>query len=134
MVADPTRLQLLSLIIGSPNGEALVGELAAELGVTQPTVSHHVKVMTEAGLLRRDRRGRLRSGTRSCRRAGEVVERVRDDAADGMRARTRHRLMLPEAASDLPHRFEGCHPRFPTIDDGAVHRHVLAGDDRPLCR
>ncbi len=57
-IADPTRLQLLSMIIGSPNGEAVVGELAAELGVSQPTVSHHVKIMHDDGLLDRDQRGR----------------------------------------------------------------------------
>lgn len=57
-IADPTRLQLLSMIIGSPNGEAIVGELAAALGVSQPTVSHHVKIMHDDGLLDRDQRGR----------------------------------------------------------------------------
>ncbi|MEX1078107.1 MAG: metalloregulator ArsR/SmtB family transcription factor [Homoserinimonas sp.] len=57
-VADPTRLQLLSMIIGSPAGEALVGELADELGLTQPTVSHHMRIMHDDGLLAREQRGR----------------------------------------------------------------------------
>jgi arsenate reductase len=57
-VADPTRLQLLSRIIGSVNGEALVGELADALKLTQPTVSHHMRVMVDDGLLEREKRGR----------------------------------------------------------------------------
>lgn len=56
-VADPTRLQLLSLIQSSPGGEACVRELSARLDLRQPTVSHHLKTMTEAGLLTRERRG-----------------------------------------------------------------------------
>jgi ArsR family transcriptional regulator len=57
-VADPTRLQLLSMLNGSPNGEAIVGELADRLGLRQPTVSHHLRIMTDDGLLTREQRGR----------------------------------------------------------------------------
>lgn len=57
-VADPTRLQLLSMMHGSPDGEAAPGDLAAELGLTQPTVSHHLRIMFEDGLLVREQRGR----------------------------------------------------------------------------
>ncbi|OII68913.1 MULTISPECIES: helix-turn-helix transcriptional regulator [unclassified Streptomyces] len=56
-IADPTRLQILRLIERSPTGEACVCDLTECLGLRQPTVSHHLKIMTEAGLLRRDRRG-----------------------------------------------------------------------------
>ncbi|MFC7304238.1 ArsR/SmtB family transcription factor [Streptomyces monticola] len=56
-IADPTRLQILRLIEGSPAGEACVCDLTACLNFRQPTVSHHLKVMTEAGLLDRERRG-----------------------------------------------------------------------------
>ncbi|KUL34052.1 metalloregulator ArsR/SmtB family transcription factor [Streptomyces sp. NPDC006385] len=56
-IADPTRLQLLRLIERAPKGEACVCDLTECLGLRQPTVSHHLKVMTEAGLLNRDRRG-----------------------------------------------------------------------------
>jgi ArsR family transcriptional regulator len=55
-VADPTRLQLISLIRASPDGEACVCDLTAPLGLRQPTVSHHLKVLVEAGLLVRERR------------------------------------------------------------------------------
>ncbi len=56
-VADPTRLQLLSLVAQAPEREACVCELTGPLGLTQPTVSHHLKVLVDAGLLARERRG-----------------------------------------------------------------------------
>ncbi|WBB78659.1 metalloregulator ArsR/SmtB family transcription factor [Micromonospora sp. WMMD882] len=55
--ADPARLRLLSLIQASPDGEASVTDLTAPLGLSQPTVSHHLRILTEAGLLERDKRG-----------------------------------------------------------------------------
>ena len=58
VLADPARLRLLSLIGAHPNGEACVCDLTAPLGLSQPTVSHHLKVLTEAGLLGREQRGR----------------------------------------------------------------------------
>ncbi|NRQ38109.1 helix-turn-helix transcriptional regulator [Nonomuraea sp. NN258] len=57
-VADPTRLQLLSMISASESGEACVCDLTAPLGLTQPTVSHHLKILVDAGLLVRDKRGK----------------------------------------------------------------------------
>lgn len=56
-IADPTRLQILRLIERAPDGEACVCDLADCLGFRQPTVSHHLKIMTETGLLNRERRG-----------------------------------------------------------------------------
>ena len=56
-VADPARLQLLSLIRSSPNAEACVCDLTAPLELSQPTVSHHLRVLTETGLLSRSSRG-----------------------------------------------------------------------------
>ncbi|MBV7697763.1 helix-turn-helix transcriptional regulator [Streptomyces sp. TRM70350] len=56
-IADPTRLQILRLIERSPTGEACVCDLTECLNFRQPTVSHHLKIMTEAGLLTRERRG-----------------------------------------------------------------------------
>ncbi|HZM83526.1 MAG TPA: metalloregulator ArsR/SmtB family transcription factor [Candidatus Limnocylindrales bacterium] len=56
-LADPTRLQILSIIHGSPNGEACVCDLTAPFDMTQPAISQHLKVLTDAGLLRRDKRG-----------------------------------------------------------------------------
>jgi ArsR family transcriptional regulator, arsenate/arsenite/antimonite-responsive transcriptional repressor len=56
-LADPARLRLLSLIQSAPDGEASVSDLTAPLGLSQPTVSHHLRILTEAGLLERDKRG-----------------------------------------------------------------------------
>jgi ArsR family transcriptional regulator len=58
VLADPARLRLLSLIGATAQGEACVCNLTEPLGLSQPTVSHHLKVLTEAGLLRREKRGR----------------------------------------------------------------------------
>jgi ArsR family transcriptional regulator len=58
LLADPTRARILSLILESPDGRRLVGSMAAELGLRQPTVSHHVKALLVEGLLRRDPEGR----------------------------------------------------------------------------
>jgi ArsR family transcriptional regulator len=55
-LADPTRLQLVSLIKSAPQGEACVCDLTAPLGLRQPTVSHHLKVLVDAGLLQREKR------------------------------------------------------------------------------
>jgi ArsR family transcriptional regulator len=56
-VADPTRLQLLSLVVAAGDGAACVCDLTAPLGLRQPTVSHHLKIMVDAGLLAREQRG-----------------------------------------------------------------------------
>ncbi|MFG1719093.1 ArsR/SmtB family transcription factor [Micromonospora chalcea] len=55
--ADPARLRLLSLIQSAAQGEASVSDLTAPLGLSQPTVSHHLRILTEAGLLEREQRG-----------------------------------------------------------------------------
>ncbi len=56
-LADPARLRLLSLLQAQPAGEACVCHLIEPLGLSQPTVSHHLRVLLEAGLVERDRRG-----------------------------------------------------------------------------
>lgn len=56
-IADPTRLRILSLLAGQGDGEACVCHFSAPLRVSQPTVSHHLKVLFEAGLVARERRG-----------------------------------------------------------------------------
>jgi ArsR family transcriptional regulator len=57
VLADPARLRLLSLIQSQPGGEACVCHLTEPLGLSQPTVSHHLKVLRDAGLLDREQRG-----------------------------------------------------------------------------
>ena len=56
-LADPVRLRLLSMIAGAEGGEACVCELTTAFDVSGPTISHHLKVLREAGLVAGDRRG-----------------------------------------------------------------------------
>jgi ArsR family transcriptional regulator len=57
VLADPTRLRLLSLIQAQPKAEACVCNLTGPVGLSQPTVSHHLRVLREAGLVEREQRG-----------------------------------------------------------------------------
>jgi ArsR family transcriptional regulator, arsenate/arsenite/antimonite-responsive transcriptional repressor len=57
VIADPARLRLLSLIQAQPGHEACVCHLTEPLGLSQPTVSHHLKVLLNAGLVEREQRG-----------------------------------------------------------------------------
>jgi ArsR family transcriptional regulator len=56
-LADPTRLRLVSMVAAHEGGEACVCDLTEPLGLTQPTVSHHLKVLVDAGIFSRDKRG-----------------------------------------------------------------------------
>ena len=56
-IADPARLRLLSLLQAQEGGEACVCHLTEPLGLSQPTVSHHLKVLLQAGLVEREQRG-----------------------------------------------------------------------------
>lgn len=56
-IADPVRLRLLSLVASHADGEACVCDLNDAFDLSQPTISHHLKVLHEAGLLERDKRG-----------------------------------------------------------------------------
>ncbi|MEA2579897.1 MAG: ArsR family transcriptional regulator, arsenate/arsenite/antimonite-responsive transcriptional [Actinomycetota bacterium] len=58
VIADPARLRLVSLLAAAADQEACVCDLTAPLGLTQPTVSHHLKVLADAGLVQREQRGR----------------------------------------------------------------------------
>lgn len=57
VLADPQRLRLLSLLAASRGQEACVCELTGPLGLSQPTVSHHLRLLHAAGLVQRERRG-----------------------------------------------------------------------------
>lgn len=56
-IADPARLRLLSIIGSHDGGEACACDLTEPLGLSQPTVSHHLKTLVDAGLLTREKRG-----------------------------------------------------------------------------
>ena len=56
-LADPVRLRLMSLVASHPGGEACVCDLGGAFDLSQPTISHHLKVLHDVGLLDRDKRG-----------------------------------------------------------------------------
>ncbi|WP_426765922.1 ArsR/SmtB family transcription factor [Pseudarthrobacter sp. 1G09] len=56
-LSDPNRLRLLSIVKGAGAGEACVCDLTEPLDLSQPTVSHHLKILVDAGLLHREKRG-----------------------------------------------------------------------------
>ncbi|CAM3769473.1 helix-turn-helix transcriptional regulator [Occultella aeris] len=57
-LSDPTRVQLLAIIAAQPDGEACVCDLTEPVALAQPAVSHHLKILVDAGLLAREQRGR----------------------------------------------------------------------------
>ena len=76
-LSDPTRVRLVSLIAASDGAEACVCDLTAPVGLSQPTVSHHLKQLVDAGLLTREQRGRWAYY--------RVVHRALDEAAAALR-------------------------------------------------
>jgi ArsR family transcriptional regulator, arsenate/arsenite/antimonite-responsive transcriptional repressor len=57
-LADPTRLRLVSMVAAHDGGEACVCDLTDPLGLTQPTISHHLKILVDAGIFSREKRGK----------------------------------------------------------------------------
>ena len=57
-LGDRHRVRLLSLIAAADGGEACICDLTAPVGLAQPTISHHMKLLVEAGLVTRDQRGK----------------------------------------------------------------------------
>jgi ArsR family transcriptional regulator len=58
VIAEPTRLRLLSLVAARADGEECICNLTEPIGLSQPTVSHHMKQLVESGLLEREQRGK----------------------------------------------------------------------------
>ncbi|MFC7623690.1 ArsR/SmtB family transcription factor [Microlunatus sp. GCM10028923] len=58
VIADPTRLRLISLVAAHDGGEACVCDLTEPVGLSQPTVSHHLRLLVEAGVMTREQRGK----------------------------------------------------------------------------
>jgi ArsR family transcriptional regulator len=57
-LGDPVRLRVLSILAAAPEGEVCVCDFVAPLGKSQPTISHHLKILGDAGLVHGDRRGK----------------------------------------------------------------------------
>ena len=57
-LADPTRIKVIAMLATAPGGELCACDLPAALGKSQPTTSHHLKLLTDAGLVEREQRGK----------------------------------------------------------------------------
>ena len=84
-MGDPVRLRLLSLIASHDGGEACVCDLSGVFELTGPTISHHLKVLREAGLITGERRGTW------------VYYRIEPDALGRLSA-----VLVPNSASARP--------------------------------
>ena len=102
LLADPTRARIMSLIRDSPQARQLVGALAVQLGLRQPTVSHHVKALLDAGLLDRDPQGRTVWYSIAPDRADRVAELLPLPSEISM-----SRVLLDRISADLATRFSG---------------------------
>ena len=102
LLADPTRARIMSLIKDSPQARQLVGALAVQLGLRQPTVSHHVKALLDAGLLDRDPQGRTVWYSIAPDQADRVAELLPLPSEISM-----SRVLLDRISADLATRFSG---------------------------
>ncbi len=103
-MADPTRVQILRLIVDSPGGRRPVTELADELSLTQPTVSHHLRVMADDGLLEREQDGRHAWYSVAPARLPEVFDSLRGPEGAGAVIAP---AVIERIARDLATRFRG---------------------------
>ena len=88
-LGDPTRVRLLSLIAATTGGEACICDLTDPVGLSQPTVSHHMKQLTDAGLISREQRGKW------------AYFRVDDTALDAIARIARHTARIVRIYRDL---------------------------------
>lgn len=128
-MADPTRVQILSLIVESAGGRRPVTELADELGLTQPTVSHHLRIMTDEGILERSQEGRQAWYSVVPSRVSDVFESVRADPVAAAVAPP----VLARISDDLGIRFAGIFSRE-TVADYVQGSYRLLADNAKVTR
>jgi arsenate reductase (thioredoxin) len=128
LLADPTRARIMSLIMDTPDGRQLVGNLAGELELRQPTVSHHMKALTDAGLLERQPEGRnvwYSVAPDQADRIADVLHGAHDTAMlDGV---------LDRIAGDLAIRFRGTFAPE-TVDRYVRESYALLADQARITR
>jgi len=128
LLADPTRARIMSLILDSPDGKVLVGHLAAELELRQPTVSHHVKALFDEGLLERQPVGRNVWYSISA----DQVDRV-TDVLQAEQPATLADSVLDRISTDLAARFAGTFAPE-TVDRYVRESHALLADQAHITR
>jgi len=102
LVADPTRAHILRSILAASDGRVLVGRLAEELGLRQPTVSHHVKALLDEGLLAREPEGRRTWYSLAPTHADRIAEIL-----GGPETEISVDPILDRVVQDLSERFQG---------------------------
>lgn len=125
-LADPARLRMLSLITTSPTGEACVCDIAEVTDVSQPTVSHHLKVLKDAGVLTSERRGtwvyyRVAPALRGA--VSTLLEAFAPATIDASRG-GHAPAALTDADAALVRVADNLAARFPTLGHDAVLRTV----------
>ncbi|MEH6780528.1 MAG: metalloregulator ArsR/SmtB family transcription factor [Rhodoglobus sp.] len=108
-IADPTRVQILRLLMDAPEGRRGVTDLAARLGLTQPTVSHHVRIMATDGILQSAQEGRQVWYSLVPSRLADVFDFVQRSPAAA--AATVDSAVLERITDDLAVRFTGVFSR-----------------------
>ncbi|WP_291381300.1 metalloregulator ArsR/SmtB family transcription factor [Demequina sp.] len=121
-LAEPLRLRMLSFIATAPAGEACVCDLAALANVSQPTVSHHLKVLRDVGVLTSQRRGtwvwyRIAPGFTGA--VSTLLESFAPAALASVRE-PHHMTGLEDADASLDRLTESLAPRFPDVRADAV--------------
>jgi arsenate reductase len=102
LLSDPTRARILSLILESPDGRELVGRMASDLELRQPTVSHHVKALVDEGILERSPEGRVVWYSIAPDQLDRVSELLLDVEEVGLNS-----AVLERVSADLSRRFVG---------------------------
>jgi arsenate reductase len=128
LLGDPTRARILSMILDSPDGRQLVGKMAMQLQLRQPTVSHHVRALVDAGVLEREPNGR----TVWYSIAPEQIDRV----SEFLRAPQEQVVgedVLVRITDDLATRFAGTFS-FETVDRYVRESHALLADQAHISR
>lgn len=126
-LADPLRLRMLSFIITSAAGEACVCDIATLADVSQPTVSHHLKVLREVGLLTSERRGTwvwYRVAPDVCGPVTALLESFAPAALDVDHRRTGPLTGLDDVDATLTRVADVLAPRFPDLAPDLVLRTV----------
>ena len=130
-IADPTRVQILRLLMDAPEGRRGVTDLAARLGLTQPTVSHHVRIMATDGILQSAQEGRQVWYSLVPSRLADVFDFVQRSPAAA--AATVDSAVLERIADDLAVRFTGVFSRE-TVAEYVASRYDLLRQGAPRDR
>jgi len=131
VLADPTRVQLLGMVVDSPDSRALVGQLATALGLRQPTVSHHMRLLADEGFLEREQQGRVVWYSVAPHRQAEVAEFLRTHR--GAEPAPLSPALLERITEDLAVRFRGVFS-VETIDRYVKESYVLLAERARITR